>query len=179
MGAGLGGGSADGAFMLKLLNEKFHLKLTTEQLIDRALHLGSDCPFFIINKPCHATGRGEFLQSLKLDLSAYSFMVVHPGIHISTAWAFTLIEPTWPEQPLPEILQQPIEKWKDVLKNDFESAVFPKHPAIKTIKDSLYRQGALYASLTGSGSAVYGIFEKNRLPAQVSFPATWRIHTVE
>jgi len=178
MGAGLGGGSADAAFALKLLNEKFHLQLTTEQLIDRALQLGSDCPFFIVNKPCYATGRGEFLQSISLDLTPYTFVVVHPGIHIPTAWAFSLVQPGVDGPPLTDVLAQPVEKWNELLKNDFETPVFAKYPEIEQLRESLYKQGAVYASLTGSGSSVYGLFEKNKVPAETTFPPHYRVDMV-
>lgn len=160
LGAGLGGGSADGAFALKLLNEKFQLGLSNEQLIDRALQLGSDCPFFIVNSPAYATGRGEFIEPISLNLSAYYFLVVSPGIHISTAKAFSLVKPAPPDSLLKEIVQKPIAAWRNELINDFELAVFELYPEIKQIKDQLYKLGALYASLTGSGSSVFGIFDK-------------------
>ncbi|MFZ1305037.1 MAG: 4-(cytidine 5'-diphospho)-2-C-methyl-D-erythritol kinase [Ferruginibacter sp.] len=161
LGAGLGGGSADAAFMLKLLNEKFKLQLSTDQLINYALQLGSDCPFFIINKPCYATGRGEVLEETTLDLSAYKIVLINPGIHINTGWAFSNITPALPVKSIKEIIQQPINSWKSELKNDFETAVFTAHPAIKEIKEALYTQGAIYAAMSGSGSTVFGIFEPN------------------
>jgi 4-diphosphocytidyl-2-C-methyl-D-erythritol kinase len=165
MGAGLGGGSADGAFTLLLLNEKFQLNISREKLLDYALQLGSDCPFFIINKPCYTTGRGELMQSIQLDLSAYSFMIVHPGIHISTGWAFMQLTPAPSAQPLQEIIQQPIANWRNALKNDFEAPVFKHHPDLQAIKDKLYEAGALYASMTGSGSCFFGIFPKEQFPS--------------
>jgi 4-diphosphocytidyl-2-C-methyl-D-erythritol kinase len=165
MGAGLGGGSADGTFTLKLLNKKFNLSLTEKQLIDYSLQLGSDCPFFIINKPCYATGRGEILEEIKVDLSNYIIVLVHPGIHISTAEAFLQLSGLLPRPDssitVKEIIQQPISSWKDELTNDFEEPVFKKHPEIKKIKNDLYNAGAIYASMSGSGSAVYGIFHKS------------------
>lgn len=164
LGAGLGGGSADAAFMLKLLNEKFKLNLSTDQLINYALQLGSDCPFFIINKPCLATGRGEMLEEIAVDLSAYKIVLINPGIHINTGWAFSNISPAQPARSIKEIIQQPVNTWKDELKNDFESAVFTAHPAIKEIKEALYTQGAVYAAMSGSGSTVFGIFEPNTGP---------------
>lgn len=164
LGAGLGGGSADAAFMLKLLNEKFKLNLSTDQLINYALQLGSDCPFFIINKPCLATGRGEMLEEIAVDLSAYKIVLINPGIHINTGWAFSNITPAQPARSIKEIIHQPVNTWKDELKNDFESAVFTAHPAIKEIKEALYTQGAVYAAMSGSGSTVFGIFEPNTGP---------------
>ncbi|HRO70944.1 MAG TPA: 4-(cytidine 5'-diphospho)-2-C-methyl-D-erythritol kinase [Chitinophagaceae bacterium] len=162
VGAGLGGGSADASFTLTLLNSKFQLGLTTEQLLQYALKLGSDCPFFIINKPCHATGRGEFLQPVDLGLSSYKFVLINPGIHISTGEAFSGTVPAIPVRSTLEIISQPVHTWKDELMNDFEKTIFPAYPEIEKIKTSLYEQGALYASMSGTGSSVYGIFEKNR-----------------
>lgn len=159
-GGGLGGGSADGAFMLKLLNQKFDLRLSNEQLLDYALQLGSDCPFFIINTPCFATGRGEFLEPISVDLSAYKFVIVNPGLHVSTAEAFSLLKPLLHSKSIKDIVQQPVETWKLQLKNDFEDPVFKEYPAIGTIKSKMYQSGAVYASMTGSGSTVYGIFKK-------------------
>jgi 4-diphosphocytidyl-2-C-methyl-D-erythritol kinase len=159
-GAGLGGGSADAAFTLRLLNEKFNLDLSTDQLISYALQLGSDCPFFIINAPCVATGRGEILEPLSIDLSSYKFIIVNPGIHISTAHAFSGITPALPTKSVKEIIQQPIETWKNELVNDFEKTVFNQHSEIEAIKKKLYDGGALYASMSGTGSTVYAIFEK-------------------
>lgn len=160
MGAGLGGGSADGAFMLAMLNKKFQLNLSEKRLMDYALQLGSDCPFFIINKPCFATGRGENLSPVQIDLFGYKIALVHPGIHISTKEAFSNLAPAFPKKRIPEIITQPISTWKDDLVNDFEKNVFALFPAIKEIKDRLYKEGAIYASMTGSGSTVFGIFEE-------------------
>ena len=173
-GTGLGGGSADGAFTLKLLDRKFDLGLTTEQLLHYALQLGSDCPFFIINKPCYATGRGEVLETIQLDLSAYKLIIVNPGIHISTVEAFSLITPILPSGPIKRIIHQPVENWRRGLKNDFEDPVFKKYPEIKQIKDDFYKGGAVYASMTGSGSTVYGIFEKN-IKMNLVFPENYFI----
>ncbi|MBL7744959.1 MAG: 4-(cytidine 5'-diphospho)-2-C-methyl-D-erythritol kinase [Chitinophagaceae bacterium] len=170
IGAGLGGGSADGAFALKLLNEKFNPGLTTQQLIHYALQLGSDCPFFIINKPCFATGRGELLEAAGIDLSNYKIVIVNPGIHVNTGHAFSMITPAQPDRSVKEIIAQPISTWKTELKNDFEKAVFSQHPEIGQIKDELYESGAVYAAMSGSGSTVYGIFEKE-MQLQLSFPS--------
>ena len=161
LGAGLGGGSADAAFMLKLLNEKFKLNLSTDQLINYALQLGSDCPFFIINKPCFATGRGEVLEETTVDLSAYKMVLINPGIHVNTGWAFSNFTPALPVKSIKEIIHQPINTWREELKNDFEEAVFAAHPPVKEIKESLYQQGAMYAAMSGSGSTIFGIFEPN------------------
>lgn len=169
MGAGLGGGSADAAFMLHLLNNKFNLNLTTPQLINYALQLGSDCPFFIINKPCIAKGRGERLKEIEVDISKYKIVLVNPGIHVNTGWAFSqLLKQSYNEKiylrtgkSIKQIIQQPIISWKDELLNDFELPVFNAHPQIKVIKEKLYKMGALYAAMSGSGSTVYGIFNTN------------------
>jgi 4-diphosphocytidyl-2-C-methyl-D-erythritol kinase len=172
IGAGLGGGSSDAAFTLKLLNMKFGLEITTESLLDFALQLGSDCPFFIMNKPCFASGRGEFLESINIDLGAYKIVIVNPGIHISTAEVFSMVKPVHPSKSIRQVIQQPLLSWKNELKNDFEEIIFAAHPEIGDIKDELYRTGALYASMTGSGSSVYGIFEKSNEPG-FSFPSTY------
>jgi 4-diphosphocytidyl-2-C-methyl-D-erythritol kinase len=174
MGAGLGGGSADGAFTLQLLNEKFQLNISREKLLDYSLQLGSDCPFFIVNKPCYATGRGELLQAVQLDLSPYSFLVVHPGVHINTAWAFSQLTPAPSSQSLTDIIQQPLSSWQSVLKNDFEAPVCKQHPDLQAIPEKLYEAGALYASMTGSGSCFYGIFPKEQLPA-LQWPAHYAV----
>lgn len=178
MGAGLGGGSADGAFALQLLNDKFQLKLSREKLLDYSLQLGSDCPFFIINKPCFAKGRGELLQSIQLDLSGYSFLVVHPGVHINTGWAFSQLSPAPAPKPLQDIIQQPVETWRNELKNDFEAPVCKHHPDMQAIKDRLYNAGALYASMTGSGSCFFGIFKKDQLPP-LQWPASYAVFNLK
>jgi len=163
-GAGLGGGSSNGAFTLLLINKKFNLNLSAGQLTAYALKLGSDCPFFIFNAPCYATGRGEEMEPLALDLSTYSFLIVYPAIHINTAWAFSQTTAAHPQKRIKTIVQQPVETWKEELVNDFELPVFSQYPEIENVKKNLYANGALYASLSGSGSSVYGIFRKNNLP---------------
>ena len=160
MGAGLGGGSADGAFALLLLNQLCHLGLSEDQLMVYALQLGSDCPFFIHNKPCMAKGRGEKMKEITLDLSGYTFLIVNPGIHISTAKAFAGIKPQQPELSIEKIMEYPVNQWKKLLSNDFEQTIGEQYPKILQIKEDLYHAGALYASMTGSGSSVYGLFEK-------------------
>ena len=160
MGAGLGGGSANAAFTLKLLNRKFNLNLTQDQLLDLALQLGSDCPFFIVNKPCIATGRGEFMETIDLSpLQSYTLAIVHPGIHISTAWAFAQLTPKDNGLSIREIITRPVAEWKETLINDFEPDVFRAHPLIAQIKQQLYNDGAAYACMSGSGSAVFGLFK--------------------
>lgn len=172
MGAGLGGGSADAAFMLIMLNKKFRLHLAEEKLISYALQLGSDCPFFIINKPCFATGRGENLSPIELDMLRYKIVLINPGIHVSTKEAFSKLILAKPAKGIQEIIKQPIESWKAELKNDFEETVFELHPAIKIIKEQLYKKGAMYASMTGSGSTVFGIFKKES-DFRFSFPGSY------
>lgn len=162
LGAGLGGGSSDAAFTLQLLNEKFNLNIETEQLIKFALQLGSDCPFFIINKPSFAKGRGEILEPVNIDLSQYKILIVSPGIHIDTKWAFSKIISRERKISIKEIIVQPIESWNGELQNDFELPVFAEYPELEKIKNDLYDLGATYASLSGSGSSVYGIFSKEK-----------------
>lgn len=160
-GAGLGGGSANAAFTLKLLNAKLNLGLTTEQLLDLSLQLGSDCPFFIVNRPCIASGRGEVFEPVNLSrLQQYKIAIINPGIHISTAWAFSKIKIRNDGASIKHIINQPIELWKNELVNDFEEAVFAEHPALPEIKSKLYENGAVYASMSGSGSGMYGLFEQ-------------------
>ena len=167
IGAGLGGGSADGSFTLKLLNDKYQLQLSTEKLLDYALQLGSDCPFFILNQSSFATGRGEFLRKISLDLSNYSFVLVNPGIHISTPWAFKQLTAEPPKVSIEQVIQQPVSAWKGQLVNDFEKPVFDHHPELGRVKGILYENGAIYASLTGTGSTLYGIFAKDEFPKMV------------
>jgi 4-diphosphocytidyl-2-C-methyl-D-erythritol kinase len=172
MGAGLGGGSADGAFTLKLLNEKFQLRLSTEQLIAYSLQLGSDCPFFIINQPCYATGRGEILEPVRLSLGGYQLLLVNPGIHIHTGRAFSQLNTfsfvkdghSTIKENLKDIVSRQPADWCNELVNDFEIPVFLKYPEISAIKEELYREGAVYASMSGSGSTVFGLFEKGSSP---------------
>jgi 4-diphosphocytidyl-2-C-methyl-D-erythritol kinase len=176
MGAGLGGGSADGAFALQLLNNKFQLQLTLEQLISYALKLGSDCPFFIINQPCFATKRGENMQPIHLDLSAYQLVLVNPQIHIGTGWAFNNITPQVPETSIQTVIQQPIETWKEALVNDFQAPAIQQYPAIGVAIHQLYQQGAVYSAMTGSGSTVFGLFTKDTKP-QFAFPKNYFVYS--
>jgi 4-diphosphocytidyl-2-C-methyl-D-erythritol kinase len=177
-GAGLGGGSADAAFTLLLLNDKFQLGLSSQQLESYALELGSDCPFFISNQPSLAFGRGEVLKHLSLDLSSYRIAVIHPGIHISTPWAFSKIKPRKDRQPLQEVIKKPVTDWAASLVNDFEPVVFQEYPAIERIKEQLYASGAVYASLSGSGSSVFGLFNKEVSIEEASFPPGYFIRMV-
>jgi 4-diphosphocytidyl-2-C-methyl-D-erythritol kinase len=178
MGAGLGGGSSDGAFTISLINQKYQLGLSQERLIRYALQLGSDCPFFIHNKPCLAKGRGEILSEIDLDLKQYQFLIVNPGIHISTAWAFSQIKPSRAFYPIEETILIPIGQWKNMLVNDFEQPVIQQYPEIASIIQELYAHGALYASLSGSGSTVYGIFQKGPINRPI-FPNHYYIAQVD
>jgi len=171
-GAGLGGGSSDAAFTLTVLDRIFSIGLNSEQLLNYARLVGSDCPFFILNKPCFGTGRGDILSPIALDLSLYKLVLVHPGIHVSTNKAFSLIKPSMPSKSIISIIQQPVNSWEKELKNDFENPVFDLHPEIRSIKEKLYDAGAVYASMTGSGSSVYGLFEKTKTIV-LSFPSDY------
>ena len=158
-GAGLGGGSSDAACMIKLLNDKFSLGLSTERMEEYAVKLGADCAFFIRNKPVFATGIGNLFEPVELSLKGYHIILIKPDIFVSTRDAFAEIKPVRPAVSLKEIVKQPIETWKSSMKNDFEDSVFKKFPEIAAIKDELYDLGAVYAAMSGSGSSVYGIFE--------------------
>ena len=161
VGAGLGGGSADAAFALKMLNELCELGLSDQQLADYAARLGSDCPLFIYNRPMIGEGRGEILTEYPLDLSAYDLQVLTPeGVAVSTKEAYAGIRPHLPEVPLREALARPVEEWPQVLVNDFEETVFTNHPELAAIKRSLYDSGATYASMSGSGSALFALYKR-------------------
>jgi 4-diphosphocytidyl-2-C-methyl-D-erythritol kinase len=174
IGAGMGGGSANAAFALRLLNELFALALSPEQLENYARRLGSDCAFFIRNKPVFAYEKGDVFREINLDLNDYGCVVVYPDIHITTAEAYLQVKAQMPATPLLSLLQQPINTWKEQVKNDFESALFPRYPVLAKLKTALYDQGALYASMTGSGSAVFGIFAPGEVTVP-AFPAAYRV----
>ena len=159
-GAGLGGGSADAAFALRMLNELFRLHLSGESLETLAAELGSDCAFFIRNETRLALGRGERFRTVTTPTLPPWLIIVKPKTGVSTADAYKHVEPAAPPMPLTTILQLPPGQWKKQLKNDFEPSVFRKHPSLLRIREKLYTLGAVYASLSGSGSAVYGLFEK-------------------
>lgn len=160
MGAGLGGGSSDGAFMLRLMNDFCKLNLCDEELASMALALGSDCPFFIYNTPQFATGRGEKMQPIQLDLSSYDIQIIPSEIHVSTKDAFAMMKPKSAKFDLRNLSVDDIHNWKNYVVNDFEKPVFAMHPSLEKTKQRLYDEGAVYASMTGSGSAVYGLFNK-------------------
>jgi len=158
IGAGLGGGSADGSFTLKALNKIFKLDLSIIELEGYALRLGADCPFFIENSPKYITEIGEKMRNINLDLSSYKLKFIFPELHISTAEAYSGVVPKLPVANLMDLIKQPIENWKSIVKNDFEVAAFVKYPQLKKIKENLYADGAVYASMTGSGSVLFGVF---------------------
>ena len=159
-GAGLGGGSADAAFMLKLLNNVYELRLSEDKLEELASQLGADCPFFIRNKPVFATGTGNIFTPVELSLKGYFIVLVKPDIHVSTKAAFSLVQPKPSVFFLTEIIKDAPETWKGKMLNDFESSVFFQYPTIENIKEKLYDLGAVYASMSGSGSSVFGIFKE-------------------
>lgn len=158
-GAGLGGGSADAAFTVKTLNDRFKLGLTTQQMEDYCAQLGADCPFFIQNTPVFATGIGNVFHPIDINLKYKYLVLVKPDVFVSTKDAYAKVKVQRPERQLPELLSQPIDTWKDTIVNDFEPSVFAKYPEIAAIKDKLYDLGAVYASMSGSGSCVFGIFD--------------------
>lgn len=170
VGAGLGGGSSDAAFTIQILSKVYDLKMSDKEKMKMAAEIGSDCAFFIYNKPALAEGRGEVLKPLDVNLNGYYIVLVHPSIHINTAQAYSAITPKKPEIHLEEAIQKPITEWKNNIFNDFEETVFERNPKIGKIKEELYTYGAVYASMTGSGSSVYGIFNrqvklKSRFPS--------------
>ena len=168
--AGMGGGSSDCAYMMLLLNQQFQLGLTDEQLIEYAAKLGADCAFFILSRPCYAEGIGEKLQPIDLSLSGYYIAVVRPDIPVPTKEAFSHIRPHYPAQNCRETVMQPIDTWRDTLINDFEESVFALHPEIGDIKQRLYDMGATYAAMSGSGSALFGLFKKQPDSLSQAFP---------
>lgn len=161
MGAGLGGGSSNGSHMLLLLNNKFSLHIGDKQLFAYALQLGSDCPYFILNKPAFVTGRGEVIAPMQINLDDYQLVIVFPGMSISTKNIFSLITPKKQVRSIKEIIQQPATTWRKELKNDFEEIVFSNNPLLKKIKKQFYETGATYASMTGTGSALYAFYPKD------------------
>ncbi|MBC8314259.1 MAG: 4-(cytidine 5'-diphospho)-2-C-methyl-D-erythritol kinase [Bacteroidetes bacterium] len=158
MGAGLGGGSSDGANTIKMLSDLWKLDLSVQQLQDLARQLGSDCAFFIENKPVYATGKGDQFEPIDLDLSGYQVVIVVPLVHMSTPEAYSIVNPQKPAEKIREIIRLPVEQWESRLINDFEEPVMKKHPIIREIRAELYNQGAIFAAMSGSGAAVFGIF---------------------
>lgn len=166
-GSGLGGGSSDAAFTLKALDQLCNLKLPIGTLVDLASRLGSDCPFFIENQPTMVSGRGEIMEQFQPQMEGLHLLLIVPDVHVSTAFAYSKVVPDKPQKPLLEILKEPFASWQNHLRNDFEGAVFPEFPKLQEIKNHLLHSGAVYASMSGSGSAVYGLFEK---------PASEQVH---
>lgn len=159
-GAGLGGGSSDAAHVIRMLNQVFSLGLTQARMMQYAALIGSDCAFFIQDQPMIGSSRGEVLAPAVVSLKGYYLVLVNPGIHVSTALAYQGVRPAIPENDLQAVLTLPVREWRGRLKNDFETSVFQRHPAIGSVKEQFYDAGAVYASMSGSGSSVYGIFEK-------------------
>ncbi len=157
-GAGLGGGSSDASSALILLNEMFNLRLSDDQLAERAARLGADCAFFIYNRPLMATGIGNIFSPVEIDLKGYYLFLVKPTVSVPTAAAYAQVHPAPSETAIPDILARPVHEWKGLLKNDFEPSVFAQYPVLGEIKEEIYRHGALYASMSGSGSSMFGIF---------------------
>lgn len=173
-GGGLGGGSSDGTFMLSMLNDLYQLGLSPAKLATYALQLGSDCPFFVYNTAAFVSGRGEFVEPLKLSLSGYHLILVNPGIHVTTGAAFSSLKLENRERfDLKKLSNLPIEVWKNFVENDFETSVFELHPEIKNIKNKLYQSGAIYAQMSGTGSSVYGIFSDKK---EFSFPKHYLVN---
>jgi 4-diphosphocytidyl-2-C-methyl-D-erythritol kinase len=161
IGAGLGGGSSDAAFTIKNLNTQFELNMNEEQMIEYARALGSDCAFFVKNKPVCAKEKGDIFEDIELNLSGKTIFLIYPNLHISTVEAYLGVKPKEVEISIKEILKKPISQWKSLLKNDFEDSIFPKYPILNHLKEELYNQGAVYASMSGSGSTIFGIFDKD------------------
>lgn len=161
IGAGLGGGSADAAQCLLGLNTLFNLQISEKKLLNLAAKLGADCSFFIKNKIMHVEGIGNKFTEISINLSDYYFVVIYPEIHVSTLDAYKKIKPKKPIKSIKDILKQPIETWRKELKNDFENSVFEKHPKIRKAKQDIYNSGAIYASMSGSGSTIFGIFKNS------------------
>ncbi|MBL56658.1 MAG: 4-(cytidine 5'-diphospho)-2-C-methyl-D-erythritol kinase [Flavobacteriales bacterium] len=159
IGAGLGGGSSNAAACIRGLNELFNLKLSEDKLLKLASKLGADCAFFVQNKPVFAQGIGNQFNPININLSQYHFVVIFPNIHVSTPEAYKHVTPSEPQKNITDILKQPLQTWKSELKNDFEPSVFKQYPKIADVKNALYNAGALYASMSGSGSTLFGIFK--------------------
>lgn len=159
IGAGLGGGSADAAFFIKLLNQQFGLNLSVEAMQNYARQLGADCAFFIENKPVYAFEKGDQFEPIELDLSKYVIVLVMPPVHVSTADAYSGVKPEFATESLKDLIKLPVAEWKGRIKNDFEKSVIAKYPLIGEMKQALYEAGALYASMSGSGASVFGVFE--------------------
>jgi 4-diphosphocytidyl-2-C-methyl-D-erythritol kinase len=159
-GAGLGGGSSDAAFTLSGLNDLFQLNLDTSRLMEFASRLGSDCPFFLLKHPAFAEGKGDIFSDINIKLKNFSLVLIKPNFSVSTKTAYSYLLPKLPEFSLKDSIKLPINRWKDRIENRFEKAIFSQYPEIGKIKEILYQKGAFFASMSGSGSSVYGLFEK-------------------
>ena len=168
-GGGLGGGSSDAAFMMRLLNETFHLELSSEDMERRLRTFGADCPFFVHNRIALATGIGERLEPINLNLSEFTLVLVKPSFSVSTREAYSQILPSKPAYDLKQALSSPIGKWQNTVSNDFEKSIFKKYPQIAVIKQTLYDLHALYASMSGSGSTVFGLFKNPVYELEAAF----------
>ena len=177
VGAGLGGGSSDATFTLKALNDLYNLKISNEKLTEYASRLGSDCAFFLQNAPAFGTGTGDILKPVSLSLSGYHIFLVKPPVFVSTVEAYSSVIPSKTPYHLPDLLQAPVSHWRQTVFNDFEDSVFKKFPEIGSIKERLYSEGAVYASMSGSGASVYGIFKEFPKDIEKLFPNCfcWRI----
>ncbi len=176
MGAGLGGGSADAVEMLNMLDHLFDLKIEKQKLLDYALSLGSDCPFFVDPKPVFATGRGEVFSEVEVDLSSFHLILVKPAVHVSTAEAYSNIVPHKSRLSLKGLVQFPVNKWKGNITNQFEDFVFEKYPEVGELKEFLYREGAVFALMSGSGSAVYGLFRSEKRGLEDKLPKNYQLY---
>ena len=168
--AGMGGGSSDCAYMIRLLNDQFALHLSEQQMMQYAARLGADCAFFIKSRPCYAEGIGERLEDIDLDLSGWHIAVVRPDIPVPTKEAFSRIRPHYPAKNCRDVVRQPVDTWAAELVNDFEQSVFALHPELAAVKDRLYKMGATYAAMSGSGSALFGLFHERPDRLSQEFP---------
>lgn len=171
-GGGLGGGSADAAFLLSAINTYFSVGATNEDLEKMALEIGSDCPFFIKNTPVFAEGRGEQFTPIKLSLKKYWILLAKPDVAISTREAYSGVKPCKREENLLESIPTNISDWKGIVENDFEASIFPNHPEIQSLKETCYKLGAIYAAMSGSGATVYGIFD-HEIDIPKNIPTIW------
>ncbi len=177
-GAGLGGGSADAAVTLQILNKNFNLNLSGKELHYYALQLGSDCPFFLLNKPAFAQERGEKLQLIDFSLRGYKVLIINPNININTGWAFSRITPFTPQKSLTDIIKLPVNEWKNFLVNDFEKPVFNHYPQLKEVKQKLYEIGAIYVSMSGSGSTLFGLYQNEIKMSSLFFPQNYLVKEI-
>jgi 4-diphosphocytidyl-2-C-methyl-D-erythritol kinase len=178
MGAGMGGGSSDATYTLRMLDKLFEKGGQPSSLREMARQLGADCPFFLHNTPCHATGIGDVLTPISLTLAGYTLVVVKPPLHISTAEAFQGVQPRKPAHTTKDIvLREPVEAWRDLLHNDFEDSLFPRYPLLAALKTQLYASGAVYASMTGSGAALYGLYPTEKGVQPPPLPSDYFVWT--